>query len=38
MAFEFDGLRASLGSDPRAVRQRVEAMKKLLEGLVTVPG
>ncbi|WP_293942397.1 DUF4112 domain-containing protein [Sphingomonas sp.] len=25
-------------SDPRAVRQRVEAMEKLLEGLITIPG
>lgn len=25
-------------SDPQAVRQRVEAMEKLLEGLITIPG
>ncbi len=25
-------------SDPLAVRQRVEAMEKLLEGLITIPG
>lgn len=30
--------RAKLSRDPAAVRQRVEAMEKLLEGLVTVPG
>lgn len=38
MAIELDGLRASLGSDPRAVRQRIEAMEKLLEGMFTIPG
>lgn len=28
----------SLGSDPQSVRQRVEAMERLLERLVVVPG
>ena len=28
----------SLGTDPQSVRQRVEAMEKLLERLVVVPG
>ena len=28
----------SLGSDPQSVRQRVEAMEKLLERMVVVPG
>lgn len=30
--------RARLGRDPAAVRQRIEAMEHLLEGLVTIPG
>ncbi|MEO7787205.1 MAG: DUF4112 domain-containing protein [Sphingomicrobium sp.] len=38
MAIELDGLRASLGSDPGAVRQRVEGMEKLLEGMFVIPG
>jgi hypothetical protein len=29
---------AQLGTDPKSVRQRVEAMEKLLEGLFVVPG
>ena len=28
----------TLGSDPASVRQRVEAMERLLEGLVVIPG
>ena len=27
-----------MGTDPGSVRQRVEAMEKLLEGLITIPG
>ena len=27
-----------MGSDPASVRQRVEGMEKLLEGLITIPG
>ena len=27
-----------IGTDPGSVRQRVEAMEKLLEGLITIPG
>jgi hypothetical protein len=27
-----------LGTDPRSVRQRVEAMEKLLERVITIPG
>lgn len=27
-----------MGRDPRAVRQRIEAMEKLLEGLFVIPG
>jgi len=38
MAIELDGLKASLAGDPRAVRQRVEALEKLLEGMFTIPG
>jgi len=38
MAFDLDGLKASLGNDPGSVRQRVEAMEKLLEGMFTIPG
>ncbi|MEO6248335.1 MAG: DUF4112 domain-containing protein [Sphingomicrobium sp.] len=38
MAIELDRLTASLGSDPRAVRQRIEAMERLLEGMFTIPG
>src|SRR4249919_194275 len=38
MAIELEALKGSLGSDPRSVRQRVEAMEKLLEGLFTIPG
>lgn len=32
----FDAL--PLGRDPASVRQRVEAMERLLEGVVTIPG
>lgn len=28
----------SLGSHPQAVRQRIEALEKLLEGMFTIPG
>ena len=38
MALRIDDLKASLGNDPASVRQRVEAMEKLLEGLITIPG
>jgi hypothetical protein len=30
--------RARIDTDPRAVRQRIEAMEKVLEGLFVVPG
>ena len=35
----FDGMMAELplGTDPRSVRQRVEALERLLEGLVEIP-
>ena len=29
---------ALTGSDPASVRKRIEAMEKLLEGLITIPG
>ena len=29
---------ALAGSDPASVRKRIEAMEKLLEGLITIPG
>jgi hypothetical protein len=32
------GLELPLGNDPIAIRQRVEAMEKVLEGAFTVPG
>jgi len=38
MAIELDGLKGAMSSDPRAVRQRIEAMEKLLEGLFVIPG
>ena len=38
MALRIDDLKASLGNDPASVRQRVETMEKLLEGLITIPG
>lgn len=38
MPIGLEAMRSSLGSDPRSVRQRVEAMEKLLEGLITIPG
>ena len=35
----FASLPAALsGSDPASVRKRIEAMEKLLEGLITIPG
>lgn len=35
----FDDISGDLiGNDPAAVRRRVEAMEKLLEGLITIPG
>ncbi|MFL6845968.1 MAG: DUF4112 domain-containing protein [Allosphingosinicella sp.] len=36
--FEAIANRLPIGRDPAAVRQRIEAMEKLLEGLFTVPG
>ena len=38
MAIGLDGLKASMGNDPPSVRQRVEALEKLLEGLFVIPG
>lgn len=38
MAWSTDRLRVPLGGDPGSVRHRVEALEKLLEGLVTIPG
>ncbi len=40
MADKTEGRRAfpSVGTDPKSVRQRVEAMEKLLERLVVIPG
>ena len=38
MAFQPDKLPFPVGTDPQSVRQRVEAMEKLLERLFTVPG
>lgn len=42
MAVKPDSLSSSLsglaGSDPASVRRRIEAMEKLLEGLITIPG
>ena len=38
---DFDALSRTIGlggSDPSAVRRRIEAMEKLLEGLFTIPG
>jgi hypothetical protein len=32
------GLDLPMGRDPASVRRRVEAMERLLEGLVTIPG
>ena len=38
-AQRFDGIvQALAGSDPAAVRRRVEAMERLLEGLFVIPG
>jgi Domain of unknown function (DUF4112) len=39
--FDFDALTRTVGmsgTHPAAVRQRIEAMEKLLEGLFTIPG
>jgi Domain of unknown function (DUF4112) len=39
--FDFDALTRNVGlggTHPAAVRQRIEAMEKLLEGLFTIPG
>jgi hypothetical protein len=33
-----DGLAGMVGKDAAAVRRRIEAMEKLLEGLIVVPG
>ncbi len=33
-----DGLSGLAGREPQAVRRRVEAMEKLLEGLIVIPG
>jgi len=38
MALGIDDMKISLGSDPAAVRRRVEAMERLLEGLFVIPG
>lgn len=39
MAFRInDGLPLPLGTDPQSVRQRVEAMEKLMERLFVIPG
>lgn len=39
MAFPInDGLRLPIGTDPASVRQRVEAMEKLMERLFVIPG
>lgn len=38
MAIQLDGLKDALGNDPAAVRQRVEGLEKLLEGLFVIPG
>ncbi len=38
MAQPLTGINRLGSSDPQAVRQRVEAMEKLLEGLITIPG
>jgi hypothetical protein len=38
MAIQLDGLKGALGNDPAAVRQRVEGLEKLLEGLFVIPG
>ncbi len=41
MASKFDGPKVSpslTGRDPHSVRQRVEAMERLLEGLFVIPG
>jgi hypothetical protein len=38
MAIQLDGLKGALGNDPAAVRQRVEGLEKMLEGLFVIPG
>ena len=38
MALGIDDMKIGLGSDPAAVRKRVEAMERLLEGLFVIPG
>lgn len=40
MAIDVDQLKSlpGLGTDPASVRQRVEGMERLLEGLFTIPG
>lgn len=40
MAIRIDDLKdlPGLGTDPRSVRQRVEGMERLLEGLFVIPG
>jgi hypothetical protein len=39
MAFPRDGLPfPKVGTDPQSVRQRVEAMEKLLERMIVIPG
>lgn len=39
-ARDFDSMarKMKLGSDPASVRQRIEGMERLLEGLFTIPG
>ena len=38
MAIGIDDIKTRLSSDPAAVRQRIEAMERVLEGLFTIPG
>jgi hypothetical protein len=40
-AKQFDGMAGALpglGRDPASIRQRIEAMERLLEGVMTIPG
>ena len=38
MAIGIDDIKTRLSSEPAAVRQRIEAMERVLEGLFTIPG
>ena len=38
MAIGIDDIKSRLSGDPAAVRQRIEAMERVLEGLFTIPG